>query len=67
MAKSCLSLKNAATIFASIAERTVPESRTPVPSRVAVRAVLEVNAGTVDRLGIETGDRILHPIFGNVE
>ena len=54
-------------VIASIAERTVPESLTPVPSRVAVRAVLEVNAGTVDRLGIKTGDRILHSIFGNVE
>jgi len=54
-------------VIASIAERTVPESLTPVPSRVAVRAVLEVNAGTVDRLGIETGDRILHSIFGNVD
>ena len=54
-------------IIASIAQRTVPESLTPVPSRVAVRAVLEVNAGTVDRLDIETGDRVVHSIFDNVE
>jgi uncharacterized membrane protein (UPF0127 family) len=54
-------------IVASIAERTVPQSLTPVPSGVAVRAVLEVNAGTASRLGIEPGDRVLHPIFDNVE
>jgi uncharacterized membrane protein (UPF0127 family) len=50
-----------------IAKRTVPQSLTPVPSPEPVRAVLEVNAGVTDKLGISTGDTVLHPIFGNVE
>jgi uncharacterized membrane protein (UPF0127 family) len=29
-----------------------------------VRAVLEVNGGTVARLGIKEGDLVHHPIFG---
>jgi len=41
-----------------IAKRTVPMSTTPVPSNGPVRAVLEVNGGTTDRLGIATGDRV---------
>ena len=30
-----------------------------------VRAVIELNGGTAARLGIEPGDRVVHPIFGN--
>ncbi|MEZ5669154.1 MAG: DUF192 domain-containing protein [Alphaproteobacteria bacterium] len=47
-----------------IAERTVPLSTTPVPSRGPVRAVLEVNGGTCERLGIAPGDRVIWPEFG---
>ncbi len=46
-----------------IEERTVPFSQTKFSSRSAVRAVLEVNGGTVARLGIRPGDRVLHPAF----
>ena len=46
-----------------IAENTVPLSETIVPSGGAVRAVLEVIAGTARKLGIESGDRVAHPIF----
>ena len=53
-------------VIARVAERT-PESLTPAPSKVAVRAVLAVNAGTADQLGIEPGNRVVHPIFGDVE
>ncbi|MCA3636255.1 MAG: DUF192 domain-containing protein, partial [Methylobacterium sp.] len=28
-----------------------------------VRAVLELNAGTAERLGIRPGDRVVHPMF----
>ncbi len=53
--------------IARIAERTTPLSLVAVPSGEAVRAVLEVNGGTADRLGIAPGDRVVHPIFGNAE
>lgn len=38
-----------------IAERTVPQSTASVPSNGPVRAVLEINGGTSDRLGIIEG------------
>ena len=41
-----------------IAERTVPLSTTPIPSRGPVQAVLELNGGTSERLGIAVGDRV---------
>ena len=47
----------------SIAERTVPHSLEAINSRGPVRAVLELNGGTVARLGIAPGDRVEHPIF----
>ena len=47
-----------------IAADTVPYSEAIIPSPGPVRAVLELNAGTARRLGIRTGDRVLHPIFG---
>jgi uncharacterized membrane protein (UPF0127 family) len=50
---------------ASIAERTVPFSEAIISSQVPVRAVLEVPAGTVQRLGIRVGDRVRNMIFGN--
>ena len=46
-----------------IAENTVPLSEALVPSGGAVRAVLEVNAGTARKLGIAAGDRVAHSIF----
>ena len=48
-----------------IVERTVPQSLTTISAGRPVRAVLEVNAGTVRRLQIRTGDRVVHPLFGN--
>jgi len=47
----------------NIAQRTVPHSLRPIPSAGPVRAVLEVAAGTVDRLKIKAGDLIRHAIF----
>lgn len=49
--------------IANVAERTVPGSLQPHASMGAVRGVLEVNGGTVDRLGIKVGDRVIHDMF----
>lgn len=54
---------DAGGIVADIAERTEPLSLETIASPVPVRAVLEVNAGTSQRLGIRPGDRVRHPIF----
>jgi uncharacterized protein len=50
--------------ISNIAENTEPMSTRIIPSRGAVRAVLEVAGGTAKRLGIEVGDRVAHPMFG---
>jgi hypothetical protein len=52
-------------IVVQIAPDTVPFSETPVPSQRPVRAVLELNAGTSEKLGIVPGSVVRHPIFGN--
>jgi len=46
-----------------VAERTVPQSLAVIASPGPVRAVLELNGGTADRLGIHAGDRVRHPLF----
>jgi len=46
-----------------IVERTVPESTELIGSNGPARAVLELNGGTVSRLGIKVGDRVEHPAF----
>jgi len=50
-----------------IVERTVPLSTTPIPSVDAVRAVLEVNGGTAERLGIKPGNVVHFPPLGTGE
>jgi len=46
-------------------EQGEPESLASIRSRGRVRAVLELNAGTAERLGVESGDLVRHAIFGN--
>ena len=46
-----------------IAENTEPMSTRLIPSGGPVRAVLEVIAGTTQKLGIAPGDRVASPIF----
>jgi uncharacterized membrane protein (UPF0127 family) len=48
----------------TIHERAVPLSLEPISSEEAVTGVIEVNGGTVARLGIKTGDRVHHAFFG---
>jgi len=43
----------------------VPQSLDVIGAAEPVRAVIELNGGTAARLGIEPGDRVIHPIFGN--
>ena len=50
-------------IIESFRERTVPRSLKIISSKGLVRAVLEVNAGTISRLKIKVGDRVYHKIF----
>ena len=47
----------------TIVENTVPHSEKTVSSRKRVRSVLEVAAGTVQRLGLKVGDRVQHAMF----
>jgi uncharacterized membrane protein (UPF0127 family) len=48
-----------------IHERAVPGSLETIGSGAPVRAVIELNGGTVARLGIRSGDQVHFPIFGN--
>lgn len=47
-----------------IAARTEPLSEKIIASSGAARAVIELNAGTAERLGIRPGDRVRHPLLG---
>ena len=46
-----------------IAANTTPRSLASVRSGSAVVAVLEVNGGTFDRLGVKAGATVAHPMF----
>src|SRR5258708_2272024 len=47
----------------NIAQRAVPFSEATISSAGPVRAVLELNGGTAERLGLKAGDRGGHPMF----
>ncbi|MDA0230488.1 MAG: DUF192 domain-containing protein [Proteobacteria bacterium] len=51
---------------ASIAAHTNPFSTDRISSGVRVGAVLELLAGSVERLGIASGDTVRHSMFGNL-
>lgn len=42
----------------SIAKHAKPYDETPLPSRGSSRAVIEINAGLSDKLGIQPGDKV---------
>lgn len=52
-------------VIRKIATDTEPLSLETIASGEPVLAVLELNAGTTRLLGIETGDLVVHPVFGN--
>ena len=47
-----------------IARDTTPFSTDPIPSGGPARAVVELNGGTAQRIGLAPGDKTLHPAFG---
>ncbi len=49
----------------NIRERAVPFDETSIYSDGPVRSVLELNGGTVSRLGIKPGDVVRHALFRN--
>ena len=50
-----------------IARNAVPGSLRTISAGVPVKAVLELNGGLATELGLQPGDKIIHPIFGNSE
>ena len=46
-----------------IVRNTVPQSLKTIDSNGSVTAVLELNAGTADRIGLKPGDKVVHPHF----
>ena len=48
-----------------IATRTVPQSLATISSEGPAKAVLELNSGTAERLGIKPGDRVIYPGLGS--
>jgi uncharacterized membrane protein (UPF0127 family) len=43
-----------------------PHDLTHLTAPVSTKAVLEINGGQSERLGIGLGDKILHPVFRNI-
>jgi uncharacterized membrane protein (UPF0127 family) len=51
----------------AIAREAVPGSLRTITPGVPVKSVLELNGGRAEELGIEPGDKVIHPIFGNAD
>jgi uncharacterized protein len=49
--------------IAAVASNTTPLSEAPVGPGTRVQAVLELNAGRAEALGIHAGDKVIHRIF----
>jgi hypothetical protein len=47
----------------NVAESTEPMSERLIPSHAPVLGVLEVNAGTAQKIGLHEGDQVIHPMF----
>jgi uncharacterized protein len=50
-------------LVASIAKNAEPLSERIIPSGAPVYAVVELNAGTADRIGLKPGDRVVQALF----
>lgn len=53
--------------IAAVAENTEPLSLQTISVQEPVKAVVEVSAGTVKRLGIQREDKVFHSIFKSAE
>lgn len=51
--------------ISSVAEKAVPMSEVTIPSAEPIRAVLEINGGRAQALGIEPDETVHNTIFGN--
>lgn len=49
----------------AIARNAQPHSLRSITPGVPVRGVLEIPAGRAKELGVEPGDTVIHPVFGN--
>jgi uncharacterized membrane protein (UPF0127 family) len=47
-----------------VVERTTPQSLKTISANTAVLGVIELNAGTAERLRIRPGSRVMHAAFG---
>ena len=56
---------NSKGIVKKIVERTEPLSLNVISSEETVIAVLELNGGTSNRIGLKRGDQVFHPYFKN--
>lgn len=54
-------------VIAEIHENAVPQSTEIIRTEADIKAIVEVNAGTVQRLGLTPGDEVRHALFGNLE
>jgi uncharacterized membrane protein (UPF0127 family) len=52
-------------VLQNVQENALPLDPTSLFGGDAIQYVLEVNAGTVERLGIEVGAQIKHPVIGD--
>jgi len=48
-------------VVVNVAANATPHSLDPISSTAPVKAVLELIAGTAARIGLEAGDRVVHP------
>ena len=48
----------------AIHENAIPGDLTPIPGGDGVQMVLEINGGLASRLGVNVGDALQHPSFG---
>lgn len=51
----------------NIAKSAKPRDLSQIPSKGPAKAALELNGGLTDKLGINVGDEILYPTFGNTD
>jgi uncharacterized membrane protein (UPF0127 family) len=54
---------DAGGIVINVAQHTVPYSEMAIPSAAPAQFVIEINAGLAEKLGIDSGDQVHHPLI----